>query len=74
MKLKVLYENGEEGCVDITKVELGDDFEVPKEGNKVSCKVNVGHTMERLCLKFLPKSLHQVLNWYVCYNATETLN
>ena len=44
--------------MDITKAEPGDDFEAPKEGNKVCCKVSVGHTMERLCLKFLPKNLH----------------
>ena len=26
--------------MDITKVEPGDDFEAPKEGNKVCCKVS----------------------------------
>ena len=40
VKLKVRYENGEEGCVGINKVEPGDNFESPKEGNKVCCKVS----------------------------------
>ena len=39
VKLKVRYENGEEGCVGINKVEPSDNFESPK-GNKVCCKVS----------------------------------
>ena len=39
VKPKVMYENGEEGCVGINKVEPDDNFEAPK-GNKVCCKVS----------------------------------
>ena len=39
VKLEVRYENGEEGCVGINKVEPSDNFESPK-GNKVCCKVS----------------------------------
>ena len=39
VKLMVRYENGEEGCVQISKVEPNDDFESPKEGDEVCCRV-----------------------------------
>ena len=40
VKLKARYENGEEGCVQVNKVEPKDeDFESPKQGDEVCCRV-----------------------------------
>ena len=60
VKLMVRYENGEEGCVQISKVEPNDeDFESPKEGDEVCCKAGAWNTLQR----YNTTSAHQQFNF-----------
>ncbi len=72
MKPKVRYENGEEGTVDVQKVEPAGEFIPPCEGMDVCCRVNGGRyqTEDKVVKKVRQdQTATSQLNYFVIENS-----